>query len=95
MTFLDATPHVAGPNPRVEEEYGFYGFVWTLKRRTNLELRLTWAVGEGGTDQPPTTYVFDSVTYTLVTGDDGRGHGDATGVCTAIYRKLGSWAWVP
>lgn len=92
MAFLNTlTPDVFGPEPQVEEEPYLYGFVWTVTRRTNLQLRVTWAINASGGESPPSTWSLDGDTYDLVSGSVDRGYGKPNGHYTAVYRKEGTW----
>jgi hypothetical protein len=92
MAFLNsANPDVCGPEPTVEEEPYLYGFVWTVTRRTNNLLRVTWAIDASGGESPASTYNHGGVTYDLVAGSVDRAYSKALGTYTALYRKEGTW----
>ena len=84
-------PDIFGPEPQVEEEPYLYGFVWTVTRRTNNILRVTWAIDNTGGESPASTYSHGGVTYDLVSGSVERGYSKTQGTFTAVYRKLGTW----
>jgi hypothetical protein len=92
MAFINAlTFDVFGPDPSVEEEPYLLGFVWTVTRRTNYQVRVTWPIDATGSESPPATWTVGADTYTLLSGATDRGYGRKTGHYTAIYRKEGTW----
>jgi len=86
-----STPDVCGPEDQLEEEPYLYGFVWSVTRRTNTIVRVTWAINAAGGDAAPATHALGGVTYNLLTTSIDRGYGKPNGHFTAIYRKEGTW----